>query len=102
MLKYADKPQVFYSGTHNRLSESPRTTDDAHASKFQGTLAMRTAPTQGTTPVYVLEPSGTVHTAVFHRDRWQKVRVQKDSYSGATRLEMTGEAVCNPVAWKPL
>jgi hypothetical protein len=102
MLKYADKPQVFYSGTHDRLGAPPRTTDDAHASKFQGTAPIRTAPTQSNTPVYILEPEGRAHLALYHRDRWQKVRVQKDSYSGATRLEMTGEAVANPVAWKPL
>jgi hypothetical protein len=58
-----------------------------------------TAPERGGRLVWVFEPSSAGYLAVHYRGNWQMLREARDNRTGTTRLEMTGEAICNPVAW---
>jgi hypothetical protein len=90
-LKFSDVPQVTY-GKHPNADDW-RNRFPAHSQP------LATAPERSASPVWVYEPSGEAHRAVFYRGQWQKVGVERDPRDGTSRLRMTGETVMNPVRW---
>ncbi len=95
VIKYADVPQLSYG------SNGP---DHVDQENWRGRFptnaqSMENAPERSASPVWVFEPSGEFHRAIFYKGQWQKLGVERDPRDGTSRLRMTGEAVQNPVRW---
>jgi hypothetical protein len=89
MIKYANAPQLTYG--------SPSAVDKLIAKIPAGARPMSEAPAN--TAVVVQEQDGSQHWAIQHRDRYEKLRPDKDRFTGAVQWRMCGEVVANPVAW---
>jgi hypothetical protein len=89
-IRYSDKPQVFYG-------EQPAPKD--WRQRYPQAQPIETAPQYGNSALWIFEPSGKYHRAMFHRGQWMKLEPQKDFYTGQTKMRMSGEAVANPTHW---
>jgi len=91
-LKFSDRPVLHYG-------RQPSPDSDWRERFSQNAQPTATAPERGGRLVWVFEPSSAGYLAVHYRGNWQMLREARDNRTGTTRLEMTGEAICNPVAW---
>jgi hypothetical protein len=92
VLKYSDKPQLRYGGG-NYVSRL----ETVKLPPGRQWRSMNSAP-MGARPIVVATSSGTAVWAMHHRDSWRPVQVLKDEFTGAKRVQMTGDIV-NALAW---
>ena len=92
-IRYSDRPQLIYG-------RSPTANTDLWQNRFPANAQpIASAPERSVAPIYVFEPSGEAHPALFYRGQWMKIAPERDQYTGATRWRMSGESVVNPVCW---
>src|SRR5262245_65876377 len=89
-LTFSDKPQLIY---HNQR----RSTLDEIRERFPPDMrSIDTAPSMGSTPVWVYEANGEAFYALHHKNQWQKLAYETDNRTGQVRWTMTGEQVSQP------
>src|SRR5262249_24456083 len=95
-LKYSNTPQLIYGDQQQR---SPATN---WRSRFpQEAQPIASAPVNSASPYWVFEPDGSGYLALYHQGKFQILREEEDSKTGARSLCMNGSAVANAVAWMP-
>ena len=94
-LRFSDTPQLNYG-------EQRRSTLDEIRERFPPNMqSMETAPSMGSTPVWVYQADGQPFYSIHHRGQWQKLAYQTDNRSGQTHWQMVGESLSHPVGWIP-
>jgi hypothetical protein len=94
-LTFSDKP-VLLNGEQRRS-----TLEEINARFPAGARSMETAPSAGSTPVWVCEASGQPFYAIHHRGRWEKLAYEVDNRTGQTTWRMIGDSLSQPSAWFP-
>ena len=89
-IKYADRPQLNYG--------SPSRTDEIIRKIPRGANTRMDQAPQNTS-IAVMGDDGKSYWAMSHRDRFEKLRPDKDRFSGAVTWRMCGESIMNPLAW---
>src|SRR5215475_9570968 len=94
-LTFSDKPQLLYGNQR-------RSTLDEIRERFPPEMrSMESAPSMGSTPVWVFEANGQPYFSIHHRGQWQKMGYETDNRTGATSFRMLGESLSHPVGWIP-
>src|SRR5262245_59837513 len=94
-LTFSDKPQLLYGNQR-------RSTLDEIRERFPPEMrSMESAPSMGSTPVWVYEANGEAFYALHHKNQWQKMAYETDNRTGQVRWTMTGEQVSQPSGWIP-
>jgi hypothetical protein len=94
-IRYSDRPQLQYgSGNGQSFEQYWAERFPPHAQPIA------TAPEHSGSPVYIYEPSGECHVAMYKSNRgWLKMEPRKDEYTGATHWRLTDERIAQPVLW---
>jgi len=94
-LTFSDKPQLLYGNQR-------RSTLDEIRERFPPEMrSMESAPSMGSTPVWVYQADGEPFYSIHHRGQWQKLAYETDTRTGQLRWTMTGEQVSQPSGWIP-
>jgi hypothetical protein len=94
-IRYADRPVLNYG------NEQRSRLDDIRSRFPPDAQGMATAPSMGSSPVWVFENTGQPFLSVNHRGQWQKLAYETDNHTGKTSWRMIGETVSQPSAWMP-
>jgi hypothetical protein len=88
-IRYSDKPYGY----------SPQRTEDWRARFPSHSRSMDSAPTMGSRPVLLFEPSGKATWGIHHNGAWRGGQNFRDPFTGRTQWRMDGSLISNPVRW---
>jgi hypothetical protein len=88
-IRYTDKPY----GGHGLQRDDWRIRFPSHS------RPMDSAPTMGSRPIRLFEPSGQSRWGVHHLGCWREVERVRDPRTGAYTVRMSGALISNPIRW---